>query len=273
MTDLISNNLHITKESEKNLGNDSDKNEDIVKTFQNLPENPEKIKEQAEKILAQKIKEKKEKWEIAYEDLLNKPGMTSEDNKNMEISIKFLIDNHMDTQENRKKLYAVNYGPNYREIGGVKFSREKFVPKVRFNDTPNIHGVFECEKKGIYKTVYNDQDEYYLTTDQYIDQATKQWITAIKDSHLRQALKALPGEFSDKNWYIWGNLLWNILDLSMPGVVCRGGFLCHKDKNTYLTSASRFNENNVRQFGSDECLGGVSLSGVNDARLCLYIVK
>ena len=60
MTD-ISNKLHITQNSKKNIGNNSGKNEEMFEAFKNLPENPEKIKKQAEKIRKQKEKEEKEK--------------------------------------------------------------------------------------------------------------------------------------------------------------------------------------------------------------------
>jgi hypothetical protein len=100
--------------------------------------------------------------------------MTEKDKANMEKSIKFLIDKKMNTEENFKKLEAINYGSNYIEIGGVKFSREKFVPEVKFNDKPNSYNVFESNEKGIYKTIYNGNPEYFLTTDQYIQQAEKQ---------------------------------------------------------------------------------------------------
>ena len=59
MTD-ISNKLHITEKSKENLENNSGKNEDLVKTFQHLPSNPEAITRQAEEIQKQKEKESKE---------------------------------------------------------------------------------------------------------------------------------------------------------------------------------------------------------------------
>jgi len=218
--------------------------------------------------------ESTEKKEHNYEHLLNKPGMTPEDNANMEKSIKFLVDNQKDTSENIKKLEAVKYGSNYREIAGLKFSREKVVPQVKFNDKPNKHGVFECKEKGIYKTIYNGKDEYHLTTDQYIDQTKKQWMTAIEDSHLRQALRALPWDFKDNDWYVWGNILWNILDLSMSGYVSSGGGLWDKDGCGSLSSASPVAKDSTRAFVFNEDRGGLDLYyGRNGARPCLSLIK
>ena len=218
--------------------------------------------------------ESTEKKEHNYEHLLNKPGMTPEDNANMEKSIKFLVDNQKDTSENIKKLEAVKYGSNYREIAGLKFSREKVVPQVKFNDKPNKHGVFECKEKGIYKTIYNGKDEYHLTTDQYIDQTKKQWMTAIEDSHLRQALRALPWDFKDNEWYVWSNILWNILDLSMSGSVHSDGTLWYGDGYGYLSSASPVDENSTRAFEFDKD-GGLLDDHYYcyDARPCLSLIK
>ena len=66
-----------------------------------------------------------ESKEKIKERLLNKPNMTSRDKKNMASAIdtlEFLWDD-MNTKENFEKLDAVNYGSNYIEIGGVKFSK------------------------------------------------------------------------------------------------------------------------------------------------------
>ena len=54
--------------------------------------------------------------ESSYEHLLNKPNMTPKDKENMEKSIRILINNKMDTEENLQKLNAIKYGSDYREI-------------------------------------------------------------------------------------------------------------------------------------------------------------
>ena len=215
-----------------------------------------------------------EKKELNHEHLLNKPNMTAKDKVNMEKSIKFLVDQKMDTSENLKKLEAINYGSNYIEIAWLKFSREKFVPEVKFNDKPNSYNVFESNEKGIYKTIYNGNPEYFLTTDQYIQQAKKQWKTAIEDSHMRQALQALPGEFSNNNRYNWANILWNILDLSMSGYVFSAGKLWDKDKYGYLSSASPVGKSNTRAFRFDEGKGRLNTNYTSYfARPCLSLIK
>ena len=214
------------------------------------------------------------KKESNHENLLNKPNMTVKDRLNMEKSIIFLIDRKMDSSENLKKLEAINYGSNYIEIAWLKFSREKFVPEVKFNDTPNASGVFESNEKWIYKTIYNGNPEYFLTTDQYIQQAKKQWKTAIEADHMRKALEALPWEFSDNNRYDWGNILWNILDLSMSGYVNSDGKLWNEDRAGYLSSASPVTKDLPRAFKFDEDEGLLNNSySRHNARPCLSLIK
>ena len=62
MTD-ISNKLHIIPESKDNLENNFSDNEELVKTLQHLPDDPEKIMKQVEEIKKQKAKETEEKKE------------------------------------------------------------------------------------------------------------------------------------------------------------------------------------------------------------------
>lgn len=126
--------------------------------------------------------------------------MTPTDKENMEKSIKYLVNKKQDTPENLKKLEAIKYGVNFIEIGGVRFSREKLIPQVKFKSEPNRSNVFGSDKKGIFKTNYNGKDEYYLTTDAYIQESKKQGKKAIKDDHMRKALESLPGKFQD-DWY------------------------------------------------------------------------
>jgi len=47
--------------------------------------------------------------DASYEQLLNNPNMTPTDKENMEKSIKYLVDNKIDTSENLKKLETINY--------------------------------------------------------------------------------------------------------------------------------------------------------------------
>ena len=56
----IANKLHITEHSKGNFENRISDNEELVKTLQHLPSNPEEINRQAEEIQKQKEKESKE---------------------------------------------------------------------------------------------------------------------------------------------------------------------------------------------------------------------
>lgn len=206
--------------------------------------------------------------------LLNKPNMTSIDKENIQKSITYLEEKGMDTQENLKKLDAINYGSNYIEIGGVKFSREKLVPQVEFNKKPNKYDVFESNNKWVFQTMYNGKEEYHLTTDAYIEESKKQWKKAITDDHIRKGLQALPGEYSDNNRYEWANILWNILNLSMSGYVDSDGGLWIKDIYGYLCSASPVSTNSTRAFKFNEDRGRLCTDyDRDDARPCLFVVE
>jgi hypothetical protein len=59
----------------------------------------------------------KEKKEELRKHLLNKPNMTAKDKDGMQKSIDFLVSKEMDTEENLKKLDAINYAQDHIEIG------------------------------------------------------------------------------------------------------------------------------------------------------------
>ena len=223
----------------------------------------EEIKSVASENIATSFQDEKadseESKEVTKEDLLNKPNMTSTDKENMQKSISYLQKNKMDTEKNLKKLDAINYGSNYIEIGGVKFSREKLVPHVKFNEEKNKYGAFESDKKWLYKSIYNGKEEYYLTADAYIAEAKEQWKKAITNDHIRKVLQALPGKDSHDNlyqWekvfsnivrtmfdpddskYQWKNILWNILNLSTSGYLNYIGASWHKGDYGYLGTSS-----------------------------------
>ena len=266
----IKNNLHITPESDENLGNDSDKNEDLFKTFQHLPENPGEIMKQAAELEEHQLQEKMERWEIDDKYLLSKPNMTKKDKEWMETALASLATNSIDIPENRKKLYAINYTKDYIEIGWIKFSREKFVPQVTYT-TENEYGVMESSVKGIYK--YNDkgQEEVYLTVGQYNTHANKQWRIAITDIHIQQALQALPGDSRSTDFYNWGNTLGDILWLSMSGYVTVAGELKSLSNCGYLNCVPPINQ--IRAFGFYDTQGGFRNNADNLAFPCLYLLE
>lgn len=274
------NNINITSENVRNL---TDSELDIV-----IAEKKRRIEENARQEIKVDFQEDKEH---KYDYLLNKPNMTAIDNENMKKSVDFLIEKNMDTSENLKKLESIRYGSDYREIGWIRFSREKFVPNVKFNDKPNEYGVFKSEKEGIYKALYNWKPEYYLTADAYGEQAKQQWKKTVKDTHIRQALMALPCEFmEDDIWYVWWNILWNILNLSRSGrIPSLSEWPSLLDENTccYLGSDYKMRHSHVRgkmQGGlytyafmeidhSDLSLvGNLTKQSPTNARPCLYIV-
>lgn len=244
-----------------------------------------KKKEKSEKA------EDKKSWELLLSYLknkiLSKPNMSPTDKENMKKSIKYLVDNKIYTSGNLEKLNAINYGTNFIEIGGVKFSREKLIPKEKFKPVANQYGVFESKKEWIFKskkehifkTNYNGKDEYYLSTDAYIKEAKKQGKKVIKDEDIRKALACLPTEFEFKSDYKWcgsAYILWNILNLSMSGYVTTDGKWWEKDNHGYLSSASPspVYEYDVRALSFNNYKGGLDNNHNRfTTNPCLYIVE
>ncbi len=204
-----------------------------------------------------------------HKELFNKPNMTLIDKENMKKSIQYLKDKKMDTSENLKKLDDIKYGITFIEIGGIKFSREKLIPLKWFSIYPDKFGVFSDIQRGSFKTEYNgQQDEYYFTTDAYIEESKKQGNKTIKDEHIRQALQALPGDFNNGiingKRYHWANILANILNISISGFIypAAGKAL---NKFWYLGTASLVFNDCARVFRFDKDGGEMTISKDNFA--------
>ena len=238
MTD-IANKLHIPQNPKKNLENDFNKNEEIGDTFKNLPSNPEEIMKKAAKIQKQKAKEaeeKIEKWEITNENLLNKPNMTAKDKEWMQKTIEYLVEKKMDTPENCKKLFAINYAKNCIEIWGVKRARQDITAK------PNGKTIFQ----------HNNVTYFQRSEEMIKEQNTllaKQSMEIPLDSFYEKSMKALPGEYNKwESWYEWWNILALITDMSMSGYCTSVGTLNIRGKYGYRWSASPKDDTNARNF-------------------------
>jgi hypothetical protein len=125
--------------------------------------------------------------------------MNAEDKQNMQSVIDFLAAQNMLTKEHLQKLYSsVEYGDkngeHYRSIDGIKFSANKLVPQVTW-ENKNKRGVYTSNTTGVWKYQYNGKDEYYLSMEAYQKETKKQRKKAVERSHLEQALKALPGVY------------------------------------------------------------------------------
>ncbi len=265
MNNIVTQRLDLTPKKKARLGKYDQETLDAL-LAKPIPEEMTPAMEEA-------VKKYEENMQSPHYKLLNKPNMTPTDKENMQKSIQYLIDKKMDTPENFKKLEAIKYWTNFIEIGGVRFSREKLIPQAQFKSEPNQYDVFESDKEGIFKTNYNGKDEYYFTTDAYIQEAQKQGKTVIEYYHIRSALQELPGEFINKDRYRWANILWNILNMSQSGFVYSDGHWWNEDMFGYLSSAYPFTKSQARAFtfGKDE--GRLNDDGRNHARPCLFVVK
>ena len=242
MTD-IANKLHIPQNPKKNLENDFNKNEEIGDTFKNLPSNPEEIMKKAAKIQKQKAKEaeeKIEKWEITNENLLNKPNMTAKDKEWMQKTIEYLVEKKMDTPENCKKLFAINYAKNCIEIWGVKRARQDITAK------PNGKTIFQ-----------HNSVTYFKRSEEMIKEQNallaKQDMEIPLNSSYEKSMKALPGEYNKwESLYEWWNILALIIDISKDGYCDSGGNLSTDGRYGYRWSASPGGNDDARIFGFNE---------------------
>ena len=249
MTD-ISNKLHITQNSKKNIGNNFDDNEDLVKTFQHLPENPEAISRKAEAIKKQKEKEEKEKierWEITDENLLNKPNMTAKDKEWMQKAIYYLVENNMDTVENLQKLDAIIYTQKSIEIWGVKRARKDITAKPNGKRIFEYNGVTYFQRS---KEMIQEQNELLAKQDMEIP----------LDSYYEKSLQVLPGEYDRWDRYKWWNILALIVDIPMDGYCGEYGKLYNEYIYGHRWSASPKGNHDTRNLMFDKYWGGLRLN-------------
>ena len=184
---------------------------------------------QAEDIQRQKAKEteeKKEKWDITDEDLLSKPGMTAKDKEWMKKTIEYLVEKNMDTPENRKKLFVINYAKNHIEIWGIKRARQDITAK------PNGKNIFEHNGVTYFKRseeMIKEQNTLLVKEDMEIP----------LESSYEKSMQALPGGYNKwEIWYEWWNILAIIVNMSMSGFCDSDGNLDYDGRCGHRWSAS-----------------------------------
>jgi len=114
-------------------------------------------------------------------------------------------------------------------------------------------------------------NQRFYTTDQYIEECKKQWLTPLTVEHLKQIWFTEERtkenkELADKLW------------LKLTGYVDSGGKLWDKDEYGYLSSAFPVNENDPQAFIFNKNKGGLNV--YHDyydrryyARPCLFLVE
>lgn len=146
-------------------------------------------------------------------------SMTAIEKERKDKCYQSLKDHNIDTPENRAKIDAVKFGPNYVEIWGIKFSAEKLQPQNVVWEDKNEYGVYPSDTKGLRKAEYNGEDEYYYDLDAYIAECKKQNKTPLTRDDLEQAMKSLPGVFEENFRHNWWNILPLLLWISTSGGV------------------------------------------------------
>lgn len=169
-------------------------------------------------IISEKKKIKEEK-EISHHGLLNKPNITDQDKAWMQRSINLLVANKMDTPENRKFLYdAITYTEKYIKIWPTKRSREDIIAK------PDNKNIFQYEDTTYFKRT----EEMVKEQNNLLAQQGMKIPSAID---YQKSLRALPGRYTQWNWYVWWNILSLIINTSISGLCDSTGLL--KDHTTY----------------------------------------
>ena len=241
MTD-ISNKLHITEKSKENLENNSGKNEDLVKTFQHLPENPEAITRQAEAIKKQKEKEEKEMPRKKIKQKRKTEAIVELERLNMK------------TEENVAKINAIKFFEN----------------KILIGKTP-----WAYENMGWGKWVFQERtDRYYYNFTERKLEAKKQWLILPKKEDFEDTLQALPGGYNQRIlWYLWLNILSIILWETKNGYCDGNEILFLDDKHGYLGSVSEYNIGHSRCFKFDEYRGKLVWDDKSYRYICRPLAK
>jgi len=196
-------------------------------------------------------------WEteekISYTQLLNKPNMTAKDKEWMQKTIKFLEDNDMLTEENIKKLEAINYASNYIEIWWIKRAREDLKAQPK--------------KKVIFQhgdTTYFKRSEDMLKEQNEI--LAEQWMEIPLDNYFESSLQALPWEYKERGTrYTWWNILSFITNMSMSGFCDSDGTLDSNGGYGFRWSASSRDDFNARYFKFSEDKGILHRGNRNNA--------
>ena len=237
MTDFISNELYITQDSKNNIGNKFDDKEDLIKTLQHLPENPEEINKQAEKIKKQKEKEAKEMPRKKIEK------------KRKAAAIKELEKWGMKTEENVAKINAIQFLSDRILIGKTAWAYENM-----------IWGEWKFKQQ---------TNNWYYDFEERKEEAEKQWIVLPEKKDFEDTFKTLDLEKDNRWMHILAIILW----ASKTGCLDNFGNLKENWKFGYLGLVSEYNEICSRYFRFDESRWGLGWINKNIKLICRPLVK
>lgn len=136
------------------------------------------------------------------------------DKEKMLSVLMFLADNELLGLSIIQKLSEITYTTTSISIDGISFSRNNLTPVDGIEWIAVSKWLKANPEKTIFQTQFQWKDEYYFTAQSYLDQCLAQDKIPIMESHLRRIMSYFPWKFVDNSDYLWGNLLWLLLNLN-----------------------------------------------------------
>ncbi len=159
----------------------------------------------------------------------------------------------MKTDENVEMINAIQFLDDKILIGNTPWAYENMTwGQWRFRKETNRHYYNFAERKA---------------------EAKNQWLTLPEKKDFVNTLKALPGEYSESNWYKWWNILSIILWESTTGYCDSEGDLNSNGGYGFLGSVSEYNKDNARTFTFDGDKGGPGWHNKHNRFVCRPLVK
>lgn len=164
------------------------------------------------------------------------------------------------------KRLGMKTNENVKKINAIKFLEHK----ILIDKTP---WAYQNMKWGQWVFKEKTNKHYYNFAERK-EEAKKQWIVLPKKEDFENTLKALPGEYSESNWYKWWNILSIILWESMAGYCDSEGILYNNGRYGCLGSvSSEYNTGRTRNFKFDASKGTLNWNLKYPKFVCRPLVK
>lgn len=135
--------------------------------------------------------------------------LTDQDEKNKRKAKHFLqLYPELNTDENRAMIDNVKSLPEGIQIGSIVRDRNIMKPKITENVGKKYAATYDGETEEQVHIIYNEEKNIHqFSRWEANNHAKEQWLELPTDSDIEKSLKALPGNFSRENRYVWGNIL------------------------------------------------------------------
>lgn len=149
--------------------------------------------------------------------LIQKDYPYESDKQKMLDVLQFLQENNFLNLDILQKLSEIIYTVNTITMDGIRFSRENLVPEWDIQWTKISPDIQSNPEKDIFIVHFQSKDEYYFTAESYLAQCQLQNKTPIQEHHLRRLVTYFPWKFIENSDFLWGNILWLLLNLNFSG--------------------------------------------------------